>query len=146
MFDISFAELLVMAVVALIVIGPEKLPAVARTVGKYVGKLQRYIAQVKEEVGREVRFEELQKLQQEIKQGTEKVASSIRTGAQSMAAANATKSTAKKSPVKKQVAKNPVTKKTTVKKVSAKKTSVKNPTVKKSIAKKAGQKQSSRKV
>ncbi len=60
MFDVSFSELLVIAIVALLVIGPEKLPKVARTLGALTGRLQRYVAQVKEEVNREVRFEELQ--------------------------------------------------------------------------------------
>lgn len=77
MFDISFAELMMIAIVALIVIGPDKLPQVAKTVGAYVGRLQRYVAQVKEEVNREVRFEELKNLQQEIKMGVDKVESSI---------------------------------------------------------------------
>ena len=72
MFDVSFSELLVIAVVALLVIGPEKLPKVARTLGAFVGRMQRYMAQVKEEVNREMRFEELQKLQQEIKHAVEK--------------------------------------------------------------------------
>jgi sec-independent protein translocase protein TatB len=67
-FDVSFSELMVIAVVALIVIGPEKLPKVARTLGALTGRMQRYVAQVKEEVNREVRFEELQQLQQEIKE------------------------------------------------------------------------------
>ena len=71
MFDVSFSELLVIAVVALLVIGPEKLPKVARTVGMFTGRMQRYMAQVKEEVNREMRFEELQKLQSEIKQSVE---------------------------------------------------------------------------
>jgi sec-independent protein translocase protein TatB len=70
-FDVSFSELFVIAVVALLVIGPEKLPKVARTMGAFMGRMQRYAAQVKEEVNREVRFEELQKLQQEIKQSVE---------------------------------------------------------------------------
>ena len=77
MFDVSFSELLVIAVVALLVIGPEKLPKVARTVGAFTGRLQRYMAQVKEEINREMRFEELQKLQQEIKQSVENTQSSI---------------------------------------------------------------------
>ena len=72
MFDVSFSELFVIAVVALLVIGPEKLPKVARTVGAFMGRMQRYVAQVKEEVNREVRFEELQKLQSEIKQSVDK--------------------------------------------------------------------------
>lgn len=78
MFDISFSELLLIAVVALLVIGPEKLPKVARTAGAFTGRLQRFMAQVKDEVNREARFEELQKLQQEVKDGVNKVESSIR--------------------------------------------------------------------
>lgn len=77
MFDISFSELLVIAVVALLVIGPEKLPKVARTAGAIIGRMQRYAAQVKEEVNREARFAELQQLQNEIRQGAESVKSSI---------------------------------------------------------------------
>ena len=50
MFDVSFSELMVIAVVALIVIGPEKLPKVVRTLGALTGRMQRYVAQVKEEV------------------------------------------------------------------------------------------------
>jgi sec-independent protein translocase protein TatB len=64
-------------VVALLVIGPEKLPKVARTVGAFTGRMQRYMSQIKEEVNREMRFEELQKLQQEIKQSVENTQSSI---------------------------------------------------------------------
>lgn len=66
MFDIAFSELVVIAIVALIVIGPEKLPKVARTLGTLTGRMQRYMAQIKEEVNRESRFAELQQLQQEI--------------------------------------------------------------------------------
>ncbi len=72
MFDVSFSELLVIALVALVVIGPEKLPKVARTLGALVGRMQRYLADVKEEVSRETRFEELQQLQNEIKQSSHK--------------------------------------------------------------------------
>lgn len=71
MFDVSFSELLIIAIVALLVIGPEKLPKVARTIGALTGRMQRYASQVKEEVNRELRFEELQKLQQEIRQTVE---------------------------------------------------------------------------
>ncbi|OQW69998.1 MAG: twin arginine-targeting protein translocase TatB [Proteobacteria bacterium ST_bin12] len=77
MFDVSFAELVVIAVVALLVIGPEKLPKVARTVGALTGRVQRYVGQVKEEVNRELRFEELQKLQQEIKQSVNATQSNV---------------------------------------------------------------------
>lgn len=80
MFDISFSELMIIAVVTLLVVGPDKLPHLARTVGAFVGRLQRYVAQVKDEVNREVRFEELQNLQQEIKEGKRKVEASMMGG------------------------------------------------------------------
>lgn len=78
MFDISFSELFVIGVVALLVIGPEKLPKVARTAGVFAGRLQKFVAQVKEEVSREARFEELQKLQQEVKDSVGKFESGVR--------------------------------------------------------------------
>lgn len=81
MFDISFSELLVIALVALVVIGPEKLPKVARTAGAFFGRLQRFVTQVKDEVNRESRFAELQRLQDEVKsslqQGMDDVERSI---------------------------------------------------------------------
>ena len=54
MFDIGFSELLVCAVVALVVIGPERLPKVARTLGVLFGRLQRYVTQVKADINREM--------------------------------------------------------------------------------------------
>lgn len=77
MFDVAFSELIVIAVVALLVIGPEKLPKVARTLGAITGRMQRYVAQVKEEVNREVRFQELQQLQQEIQETANKTQAAI---------------------------------------------------------------------
>jgi len=68
-FDVAFSELIVIAVVALIVIGPEKLPKVARTLGLLAGRMQRYVANVKSDIEREMQFEDLHKIQQEIKQG-----------------------------------------------------------------------------
>ncbi|MBF5039693.1 Sec-independent protein translocase protein TatB [Methylophilus glucosoxydans] len=73
MFDISFSELLVIALVALVVIGPEKLPKVARTAGAFFGRMQRFVSQVKDEVNREARFAELQQLQDEVKSGLQSV-------------------------------------------------------------------------
>ncbi|MFQ6332394.1 Sec-independent protein translocase protein TatB [Methylophilus sp. 3sh_L] len=73
MFDISFSELLVIALVALVVIGPEKLPKVARTAGAFFGRMQRFVTQVKDEVNREARFAELQQLQDEVKSGLQSV-------------------------------------------------------------------------
>src|SRR5438046_2420033 len=58
MFDIGFSELLVIGLVALIVIGPEKLPRVARTLGHLAGRLQRYVADVKADINREIELDE----------------------------------------------------------------------------------------
>ena len=61
MFDIGFLELAIIAVVGLIVIGPERLPEVARTVGKWVGRFRRFVSSVKADINRELRQEELRK-------------------------------------------------------------------------------------
>lgn len=66
MFDIGFSELMVIAVVALIVIGPERLPRVARTAGHLLGRLQRYVGDVKADINREMQLEDLKKLQQQV--------------------------------------------------------------------------------
>ncbi len=71
MFDIAFTELVVIAVVALIVIGPEKLPKVARTLGSLVGRMQRYVATVKQDIERELQLDDLQKLRQDIQQSSQ---------------------------------------------------------------------------
>ena len=63
MFDIGFSEILVIAVVALIVIGPERLPKVARTLGHLFGRMQRYVNDVKSDISREMQLEELRALQ-----------------------------------------------------------------------------------
>ncbi|MDR1936813.1 MAG: Sec-independent protein translocase protein TatB [Candidatus Accumulibacter sp.] len=68
MFDIGFSELIVIGVVALVVIGPERLPKVARTTGLLLGRLQRYVNDVKADIGREMQLEELKKLQAEVRQ------------------------------------------------------------------------------
>ena len=64
MFDVGFSELVLIAVVAMIVIGPERLPKVARTAGALLGRMQRYVNNVKSEVEREMQFEDLKKLHQ----------------------------------------------------------------------------------
>lgn len=66
MFDIGFSELLVIAVVALIVIGPERLPKVARTAGLLSGRLRRYVNDIKADISREMQLDELKKMQQEV--------------------------------------------------------------------------------
>ena len=62
MFDIGFTELLMIGLVALIVIGPERLPGIARTAGRWVGRGQRMLSQVKADIDQEIRAEELQKI------------------------------------------------------------------------------------
>jgi sec-independent protein translocase protein TatB len=79
MFDIGFSELLVIGVVALIVIGPEKLPRMARTVGHLAGRLQRYVADVKADINREIELEELRNMRDSMQQA----ASSFETSVQS---------------------------------------------------------------
>jgi sec-independent protein translocase protein TatB len=70
-FDISFGELMVIGVVALVVIGPEKLPKVARTVGALVGRAQRYVNNVKADIHREVNLSELKQVQSDLTSAAE---------------------------------------------------------------------------
>jgi len=65
MLDFGFDKIALISAVALIVIGPEKLPRVARTVGALIGKAQRYVADVKAEVNRSIELEELQKMKKQ---------------------------------------------------------------------------------
>lgn len=65
MFDIAFSEMLIIGVVALVVIGPERLPKVARTLGHLFGRMQRYVAQVKSDINREMEASELSKVKTE---------------------------------------------------------------------------------
>ena len=77
MFDIGFSEIVVIAVVALIVIGPERLPKTARTLGHLFGRLQRYVADVKADINREMQLEELKKLQQEVQSAATEIETSV---------------------------------------------------------------------
>jgi len=72
MFDIAFSELLVIGLVALVVIGPERLPKVARAAGQWIGKLNRYVSQVKQDIDRDIKLEELRKMQQDMKDAAQK--------------------------------------------------------------------------
>ena len=80
MIDLGIEKMMVIGAVALIVIGPEKLPRVARTVGTLIGKAQRYVADVKDEVNRSIELEELKKMKQEVESAARDVESSIHTG------------------------------------------------------------------
>ena len=79
MFDIGFTELLVIGVVALIVIGPEKLPRVARTVGHLAGRLQRYVSDVKADINREIELDELRKMRDSMQQAASNFESTVQT-------------------------------------------------------------------
>jgi len=81
MFDIGISEIMVIAVVALIVLGPEKLPKTARTLGHLFGRLQRYVADVKADINRELQLEELKKLQAEVKTAATSFESSMSAAA-----------------------------------------------------------------
>jgi sec-independent protein translocase protein TatB len=62
MFDMGFTEMMLIGIVALIVIGPEKLPGVARTAGKYFGRLKRFVTTVRTDVEQELRADELREI------------------------------------------------------------------------------------
>ena len=78
MFDIGFSELIVIGIVALQVLGPERLPKVARTTGHLLGRLQRYVSDVKSDISREMQLDELKKLQEEARQSAMSFESSVR--------------------------------------------------------------------
>ena len=65
MFELSFGKMMIIAIVALIVLGPEKLPKVARTLGHLLGRARSYANQVKQDIDREMQMDELRKLQQQ---------------------------------------------------------------------------------
>src|SRR5437879_13671375 len=77
MFDVGFSEIVVIAVVALIVIGPERLPRTARMIGHLFGRLQRYVNEVKADINREMELDELPRLQREVKSAASEIAQSM---------------------------------------------------------------------
>jgi sec-independent protein translocase protein TatB len=77
MIDFGFDKIALIGAVALIVIGPEKLPRVARTVGHFLGKAQRYVADVKAEVNRSIELEELQKVKSQFESAARDVETSV---------------------------------------------------------------------
>ena len=81
MFDIAFSEMLLIGVVALVVIGPERLPKVARTMGHLFGRLQRYVAQVKTDINREMEMSELSKVKTEFESAARQFQQDVETGA-----------------------------------------------------------------
>lgn len=81
MFDLDFSKLALIGAVALIVIGPEKLPRVARTVGTLLGKAQRYVADVKSEVSRSMELDELKKMKEAVEEAARDVEQTVQTSA-----------------------------------------------------------------
>jgi sec-independent protein translocase protein TatB len=81
MFDIGISELFVIGVVALVVIGPERLPRVARTLGVLFGRLQRYVAQVKSDINREMELAELGKVKSEFESAARSFQTDVETKA-----------------------------------------------------------------
>ena len=81
MFDIGFSEIVVIGVVALVVIGPERLPKTARTLGHLFGRLQRYVNDVKADINREMELDELRKLQREMQGAAREFEQSVTTAA-----------------------------------------------------------------
>ena len=77
MIDFGFDKIALIGAVALIVIGPEKLPRVARTVGMLIGKAQRYVADVKAEVNRSIELEDLKKMKTQFEEAARDVEQSV---------------------------------------------------------------------
>ncbi len=78
MFDVGFSEMLMIALVALVVIGPERLPKVARTLGYLLGRLQRYVNEVKADINREIELDELRKFKSEFENAARSAESAVR--------------------------------------------------------------------
>lgn len=81
MIDLGISKLVMIGAVALIVIGPEKLPRVARTLGTLIGKAQRYVSDVKSEVSRSIELDELKKMKASVVGAAQEVNQSIQTHA-----------------------------------------------------------------
>jgi sec-independent protein translocase protein TatB len=84
MFDVSFSELMLIGVIALIVIGPERLPKVARTIGHLVGRAQRYVSDVKTDIQREMDLDELNNLKGQMEEAANSVKSSMQDATDSL--------------------------------------------------------------
>jgi sec-independent protein translocase protein TatB len=78
--DIGFTKIALIGAVALVFIGPEKLPRVARTIGTLLGKAQRYISDVKNEVSKSIELDELKKMKDTMQEAASDVENSIHTG------------------------------------------------------------------
>lgn len=77
MFDVAFSELVVIAVVALIVVGPERLPKVARTLGVLIGRFQKMAQSFKDDLAREIPLNEVQQIKADLENQTQKITDEI---------------------------------------------------------------------
>ena len=77
MFDISFSELMLIGVIALLVLGPERLPRVARTVGHMFGRAQRYMNDVKSDIQREIDIEEISSIKKQMEEASTSIKQSV---------------------------------------------------------------------
>jgi sec-independent protein translocase protein TatB len=84
MLDFSLGELMMIGAIALVVLGPERLPRVARAFGEWLGKAQRYVTQVRSDIQREIELADLKRLQEEAQQATASIGSSVREVAASL--------------------------------------------------------------
>jgi len=84
MFDFSFLELMVVMVIALMIIGPERLPKVARTMGQYWGKAQRYVNGVKADIERDMAVDEFRQLQKKVQEEASVLEKSVNQASQSL--------------------------------------------------------------
>ena len=78
MFDISFFEIMVIAIVALIVIGPERLPQVARTLGHLMGRCRQFVYSIKTDIHNELRMEELKNMHNTMQETVHSIESAVR--------------------------------------------------------------------
>ena len=81
MIDLGISKIALIGAVALVVIGPEKLPRVARTIGALIGKAQRYVSDVKAEVNRSMALDELKKMKETVETAARDVEQSVQTSA-----------------------------------------------------------------
>jgi sec-independent protein translocase protein TatB len=84
MFDVGFSEMLMIGIVALVVIGPERLPRVARTAGLLLGRMRRYVSDIKADIDREMQLEELKRLKDEMQESARELERSITSEIQSI--------------------------------------------------------------
>ena len=78
MFDISFFEIMIISIIGLIVIGPERLPQVARTLGHLMGRCRQLVYSVKTDIHNELRMEELKKMQDSVQETVHSIENSVR--------------------------------------------------------------------